>query len=102
MKFVFVVCLAAVIFFSVNSAAAQNFDYDRYKPRTLAEITELNTAPKTAGEAKKEFLVSGDWFHSQVRLKYIGTSRALSAERKEILNNWKTSFKIPVETANLY
>jgi len=102
MKVNFSVCLLLVVLFlTTNTILAQDFDYDRYKPRTLAELIDLNN-PKLTDGAKKQFVISGDWFHSQVRLKYVGTSRLLSAERKELLNNWQKSFNIKPETANLF
>ena len=102
MKYIFPICLLFVVLFSASDAInAQDFDYDRYKPRTLSELIDLNN-PKLEDSAKKQFVISGDWFHSQVRLKYIGTSRLLSAERKELLNNWKKSFAIKPETADLF
>lgn len=102
MKHVFpVYLLFFVLFLATNKIFAQDFDYARYKPRTLSELIDLNN-PKLIDSAKKQFVISGDWFHSQVRLKYIGTSRLLSAERKELLNHWKTSFSIKPEAANLF
>ena len=93
--------LSAVLFLTTHSTIAQNFDYDRYKPRTLSELIELNN-PKLEEPMKKLLITSGEWFHSQVRLQYVGTSRPFSAERKELLENWKRSFKINDETAAMF
>ena len=94
--------LLLVLLMSTLASFSQDFDYSKYKPRTLSELVELNPNPPRLESEKKVALISGDWFHSQVRLKYIGTPRPLSSKRKEIINNWKTSFRIPTETANLF
>lgn len=96
-----VIALAIVSLF-VSAANSQDFDYSKYKPRTLSELAELNPAPPDVASAKKVAIVSGDWFSSQVRLKYTGTSRAISLEHREILSNWQTSFRVPAETAAMF
>jgi hypothetical protein len=92
--FLTVICLVFT-----NQTLAQAFDYSKYKPKTLLELVEINSI---TSDIKSEFLISGDWFYSQIRLKYIGTSRPISAHHREILKAWKTSFKIPDETVNLF
>lgn len=102
MKHFFSVCfLFFALSFLTDTIAAQDFDYDRYKSRTLSELIDLNN-PKLEDSTKKQFIISGDWFYSHVRLKYIGTSRLLSTERKELLNNWKKSFDIKAEIVDLF
>lgn len=102
MRKAFLAVLFSVILFSAaHSVDAQNFDYDRYKPRTLSELIELNN-PKLEDSAKKLFITSGDWFHSQVKMQYVGTSRPLSAEHKDLLENWKKSFKISEKVAAMF
>ncbi len=93
--------LIFALFFTAHIVPAQDFDYDRYKPRTLSELIELNN-PKLEDSTKKTFIISADWFHSHVRLKYIGTSRVISAERKELINNWKKAFNINAETTDMF
>ena len=91
----------STLFLFVFQSSAQDFDFSKYKPRTLSEIIELNPIPADK-DAKRQLLVSGDWFYSQVRVKYIGTSRPVPVNDKEILKAWKASFKIPDETFNLF
>ncbi len=67
---------------------SQGFDYSKYKPRTLDEVATLNPGPAKEKDEKKLAYITAEWFHSQVRLKYIGTSRPLTPMAKEILGNW--------------
>ena len=99
MKSIFAVCVLLLVF--AVTSFAQDFDYDRYKSRTLAEIIDLNN-PKLDAGAKKQMMMSGKFFDSRVRVKYIGTSRPLSPERKEILNAWKTTHNIKPEIVALF
>ena len=62
----------------------------------------MNSNPSGLEASKKAALISGDWLYSQVRLRYVGTSRPIGPQRKEILGNWKTSFQIPTEIVNLF
>ena len=84
------------------SLFSQDFDYSKYKPRTLSELIELNPGPPNLESAKRVDYISGDWFFSQVRLRYFGTSRPISATRREVLRNWQKSFKMPDETVRLF
>lgn len=80
---------------------SQDFDYSKYRPRTLAELSELNS-PAPVKDEKKLVYISGNWFYSEVRMRYLGTSRPLTVATKEILSHWKTSFQIPDQTVALF
>ena len=102
MKLLFVACLlSATVLILASHSFSQDFDFSKYKPRTLSELVELNDPPKLGSEKKLDY-ISGDWFYSQVRLKYIGTSRPIPQERHEILKNWQKSFQMPDEAVNLF
>lgn len=99
----FIIALTVIsIFASVANSFSQDFDYSKYKPRTLSELADLNPVPSEYASAKKFAIISGDLFSSQVRLKYIGTSRVISSEHREILTNWQKSFQIPAETVAMF
>ena len=94
--------LILVSLFAAQVSFAQKFNYDRYKLRTLSELVEINSSTPIDDSAKKHILISGDWFHSRVRLKYIGTSKPISPTGNEILRAWQKSFKIPEKTVKLF
>ena len=94
--------IVLVLLLLVTSSLAQDFDFSKFKPRTLSELKELNPGPAKASTEKKLAYLSGDPFYSQVRVKYIGTSRPISPTGREILKNWQTAHAIPAEIVNLF
>ena len=103
MKRIFPSCqFVFVLLFLVSASFAQDFDSSKYKPRTLEELINLNQATPKVPAEKKVAYISADWFYSQIRVKYVGTSRPISPAGREILKNWQTAFKVPVETVNLF
>src|ERR1044072_2209760 len=90
------------------AAYAQNdFPYDKYSPRTLAEIGELNAVtekaspdindPKTSGR-----ILDADFLYSRVRVKFMNKSRPISAERKELMGFWQKTFGLDEKKMTLF
>jgi len=75
------------------SQETQN-DWTRYEPRTLQSIIDTNQdSVKKLDSDKKAMLLTGDNFPSQVKLTYLGDTRPLPAEQKELLDGWRKAFK---------
>lgn len=78
---------------NVCSQDAQNH-WARYEPRTLQSIIDTNRdLAKKLDSDKKAMLLTGDNFPSQVKLTYLGDSRPLPAEQKELLDGWRKGFQ---------
>jgi hypothetical protein len=95
----------------LNVAAQDGFDYDKYKTRTLKEIVESNSDLKSADitiskennpQADPQIVVYGNLLHSEVKVRFMNKSRPISAERKEIIEIWKKSFKIDEKIVSFY
>lgn len=83
----------ALATFVVIGFAQQN-SWDSYKPRTLQSIMEAHAHDIEKLEpGKKMLVISGDSVPSQVKLVYLGKSRAIAGKRKELLQGWQKSFK---------
>jgi hypothetical protein len=66
----------------------------RYEPRTLQSIIDTHQDfTKKLDSDKKAMLLTGDNFPSQVKLTYLGDTRPLPAEQKELLDGWRKAFK---------
>lgn len=103
MKSLFATCqILFVLLLQTSATVSQNFDFSKYKPRTLSELIELNPGPAKSSTEKKLEYITADWFYSQVRVKYVGTSRPISPVGREVLKNWQKAFAIPAETVNLF
>jgi hypothetical protein len=76
--------------------------YERYRPRTLAEIIRDHSDPKLLGAGGKTVLLTGDTFPSKVRLIYTGESRKISPSTKQHLGLLVKSFGVAPETIAKY
>jgi hypothetical protein len=87
--------LALPVFLIASQVLAQNSDWDKYKQRTLKEISTVLAEAVfkdpdvviTDGKGDSIFL-SRDTFPSQVRVVYIGSSRKVSGKKKEVIAAW--------------
>lgn len=92
MKKIFLILLLTIFFsLTASSVAAQSFPYEEYTSRTLSELTELNAGAVTELKGEKQMLVSSNPLYSRIRLKYVGASRPISADRMAMLKIWNES-----------
>ncbi len=87
--------------------AQDDFPYDKYLPRTLAEIGELNVALQNASPAGKDLKMGGlifdaDFLYSHARVKFMNKSRPISADRKELMGLWQKTFSIDEKNMALF
>lgn len=103
-----IVCLILLVMGSVFSVSAQNdFPYEKYISRTLAEIGDLNLALQNADKGIKDakagvLIFDADFLYSHVRVKFMNKSRSMSAERKELLGLWQKTFGLDEKAIALY
>ena len=87
--------LFIVISFVAQTAYSQGFPYHLYAPRTMAELTELNSvAEKTQTIGKTQIAISAKPFYSAVRLEYAGESRKLSERKLAFYKIWATALNV--------
>lgn len=92
-----VVILAAVILaFSIPAAAQNDFPYEKYKNRTVAEVLQLSFDIKPPDDKgiTTSLIFSADFLHSSARVKFMNKSRPISAARKELMTHWQKSFSV--------
>jgi hypothetical protein len=101
LTFIFVLLIS---FLSAKSNIAQDFPYDKYLPRTLAELTAMDeTDAKNIPESPKgQFIIHANPFYSAVRVKFIGTVKSLETEEKEYLKMWQSSLGYDAEILKLF
>lgn len=90
--------LILALFATICSAQDQ---WDKYQPRTLKELIDLNKEFLAGTDSKVHFLF-GDSFPSRVKVVYTGKSRALTKERIEVIDGWSKSRKVPKEIVDLF
>ncbi|HVG19400.1 MAG TPA: hypothetical protein VNI02_10125 [Blastocatellia bacterium] len=81
--------------FFVVHTVAQDFPWDDFKPRTLAEIVKIDEREINASVQEKRLIFHADMFLSVIKVKYTGKRRAMSDTKKEMLKMWGQSFSIP-------
>lgn len=90
---------------ALQATAQNNFPYENYKTRTLSEILEISADLQKKPNEKlpvPDTIFSGDFLHSQVRVKFMSKSRPISTERKELLGSWQKSFSVDARTIALF
>lgn len=88
----FVLLLLAVLLIP-SRVYPQKFPYLEYEPRTISELVEMDAG--TPYERKeKGVIVHGKAYYSAIRVKYIGTSRPISAEKKIVFNLWRSAMQV--------
>jgi hypothetical protein len=93
-------------------AASQTFaqDWDKYKPRTLKEITTALAEASfkdpdviiTDSNKGESIVLSGNTFPSRVAAVYTGSSRKVSDKKKEVIAAWLRVFGKPSEYLKLF
>jgi hypothetical protein len=88
-------------------ARAQNdFPWDKYQTRTLAEMVKGGAEDAAAADARNNNKVgvvfSGDPLYSQVRVTYTGATRKLAGARKTHIEEWAKSFGVEPRAVALF
>jgi hypothetical protein len=93
-----------ILAFSITSAAQNDFPYEKYKNRTLAEILQmsLDMGKPSDNVPIPSIIFSGDFLHSSVRVKFMNKSRPISATRKEIMTLWQKTFSVDEKLVTLF
>jgi len=105
-KFISLTLLVVLI---ASQVFAQDFDWDKYKPRTLKEITTVLAEASfkdpdvliTDGKGGS-IILSRDTFPSQIKVVYTGSSRKVSDKKKEVIAAWLRVYGKPQEYLNLF
>ena len=93
--------LMAISFCGSERVYGQEFNYDSYEPRTLAEVIRKykDTIHDKMGNGS---VIFGASFPSQVKVTYTGSSRIISAERKAFIEAWVKTRSLQPEIAVLF
>jgi len=97
------IAVAAIILLSVGVRAQDKFPYDQYDPRTVAELVQAGEA-SILGDidaSKVHMMIDAKPFYSAIRLKYVGTSRPVPAEKKEVFKMYQQSMHPAVDVPSL-
>ncbi len=99
--------LLFILFATLQNNAQDGFPYDKYKPRTLGEMIEINSDIKKADvtmekAGKLQMTLNADPLYSQVRVKFMNQSRPISTERKDLIKIWQTTFNADERVLTLY
>lgn len=103
----FILVFTFLLIFSIPAFSQNNKDESKYKHRTLLEITNLNREAtddilqKSKPEEKHDF-ISFDLFYSKVRLQFIGNSRPISQEHKDLITTWAKLQNVDKKITSLY
>ena len=97
----------AVVFFSSATFSQNQVNADKYKPRTLAEVVDLNrvgTDPilKKAKLEERQGFIGIDPYFSKAKVQFLGKSRPLSSEHSGLISNWKKLQRVDKKFVSLY
>lgn len=97
---------ALLLALGLEARAQNDFPWDKYQTRTLAEMVKDGVADATESDGrnngKTTILFSGDPLYSQVRVTYTGTTRKLAGAHKTHLEEWGKSFGVEPRIVALY
>jgi hypothetical protein len=101
-------CFGLLAMLTVSPAFTQE-DWNKYKRRTLKEITTTLAAASVKDPDVRTTDGKGGWISlsrdtlpSQVKVVYIGSSRKVSVQRKEVIAAWLKTFGKPPEYVDLF
>jgi hypothetical protein len=95
--------LLILLFAAHAQARGQEFNYDAYEPRTLAEMIKKYDDPELLeGKFKEVNVIFGGSFPSQVKVVYTGTSRKIPAGRREFIGDWGKTHALSPEIVELF
>lgn len=100
MKNVIFTLLLTFVFATVSQTInAQGFPYHLYAPRTMAELTELNSVDEnTQTIGKTQIAISAKPFYSAVRVEYAGKVRNLTERKLAFYKIWATVLDVESST----
>ncbi|MGB8510462.1 MAG: hypothetical protein WCD76_18965 [Pyrinomonadaceae bacterium] len=102
MKYKFLILVLVVPLLASNAlAAAQDFPAHLYEPNTLRNVIKENTSDATKYKDTGQLVLTKGRPY-RVSVKYTGTSRPISANRKELLKLWIESYGIESRFFELY
>lgn len=100
LTFIFVLLIS---FISAKPNIAQEFPYDEYLPRTLAELIAMGeSSSKNMPAGNGQMLINGKPFYSAVRVKFIGTAKPLVKDELDYLKLWQSSLGYDAELLELF
>jgi hypothetical protein len=91
--------LIIFIAFGSSAAMAQDFPWEIFQPRTLAEMTAVTTKAVRPDDA---LFLATNLLESKSLVTFTGRSRPLPTARKNFLNIWCATFNQPKEYAPRY
>lgn len=103
----FLLLLALVGMFYSTAFSQKDKALDKYKHRTLLEITAFNHANtdeilrKSKLEDQQDF-IGVDFFYSRVRVQYLGTPRPISPDHKDLIRTWAKLQNVDQKITSLY
>lgn len=83
--------LFLLIVASSTVSRAQKFPYEEYEPRTLDELVTQSAASVISLPNKPKLMLDAKPFYSAIRVKYVGTARPISPEKKNLFKMWQES-----------
>ena len=83
--------------------AQDTFPYDQFMPRTVGELVRAGAASIDVDNdpAKVHMMIDAKPFLSAIRLKYVGTSRPVPAERRQVLEMYQKSMQPKADIPSL-
>ncbi|MFV0387690.1 MAG: hypothetical protein ACK5NT_02955 [Pyrinomonadaceae bacterium] len=94
-KTVFSVLILAIVFSQPIFSQSQGFPYHLYEPRTLAELSKLNSGfEKVPVTDSVNLMVADEPYYSAVRVKYAGEKRELSTKKLAFYKYWAAALEV--------
>ena len=103
----FLLLSAFVLIFCSAVFPQKDNDLNKYKFRTLSEITMINREAtdnillKAKLEEKHDFIGS-DLFYSRARVRFLGDSRPISLDHRDLIKTWAKLQNVDSKMVNLY
>ena len=86
----------ALLLLTFSQARAQEFPWNDFKPRTMAEIISQNNALRKEStkdvKSSNQIIIDADPLPSVIRMTYTGKTKPISKDRKNYLKLWIDSF----------
>ena len=80
--------LLAVILLCTSNIFSQKFPYEEYDPRTLSDLVQ-QSAEGITEYTQTQLMIDAKPFYSAVRVTYVGTSRPLTPEKRNLYQMWQ-------------
>lgn len=85
------------------AAPGQGFDWDRYRPGTLAQVMEAHRelpADGTGGEPRT--WLTGENFPTRARVVFTGRARPLTPIKRAVIERWVADFRLPANVPDYF